>query len=326
MRFIVVIAGPTAVGKTDLSLKLARRIGGEIVSADSMQVYRGLDVGTDKVSPEKSGGIKHYLIDVREPYESFSVADFVREADRAIREIWRRGKIPIIVGGTGFYIDALLYGIPPLPPRSEAFRRKLEGKSTEELFSLLRKVDPEYAERINRNDRRRIVRALEVYELTGKPLSHFQRKGERRYRFLAYFIYRNRDELYRRIEDRVDFQIRRGLVEEAKRLLRFGKGITAFQALGYKEMLEYIEGRMTFDEAVRLLKRRTKEFARRQFTWFRKRPEFKWINLSEVGEEGAIRIIEKDIEKMKGEERDEASGCLPQQVEEGEGSGQHIPR
>ncbi len=302
-KFIIVISGPTAAGKTDFSIKLAKEIGGEIISADSMQVYKGLDIGTDKVSPEKAEGIKHYLIDIREPYEYFSVADFVKEADRAIKEIWKRGKIPIVVGGTGFYIRSLLYGLPELPGRSKEVRERLKSLSTEELFEMLKKVDPDYASKIGKNDRKRIIRALEVFELTGKPISSFRSVRKPRYKFLAYFLYRDRDELYRRIENRVDSQIERGLVEEAKILLKYGKEITAFQALGYKEMLEYIEGKKTLEEAVKLLKRRTKEFAKRQFTWFRKETDFKWINLSQVGEEEAIEIIKQDIEKLKGEEK-----------------------
>jgi tRNA dimethylallyltransferase len=301
-KFIVVLSGPTATGKTDFSIKLAKEINGEIISADSMQVYRGLDIGTDKISPERMEGIKHYLLDIREPYEYFSVADFVREADKAIKLIWKKGKIPIVVGGTGFYIHSLLYGLPELPGRSSKVRKELSSIPTDELYEMLKSVDSEYASKISKNDRKRIIRALEVYKLTGKPISSFKQVGKPGYKFLGYFLYRNRDELYRRIEDRVNSQIERGLIDEARKLLKYGKDITAFQALGYKEMLEYIEGRKSLEEAVRLLKRRTKEFAKRQFTWFRKEPNFKWINLSEVGEEGALEIIKEDVEKFKGEE------------------------
>lgn len=294
---LIVITGPTAAGKTDFSIKLAKAIGGEIISADSMQVYRELDIGTDKISPDRMEGIPHHLIDIIDPDDYFSVADFVREADKAIREIRKRGKFPLIVGGTAFYIRALLYGLSPVPPADEDIRRELSKLSTEELYSSLKEVDPDYASKIHKTDRKRIIRALEVYKLTGKPLSSFKLPEKPRYDFYGYFLYRNRDELYRRINNRVDSQIERGLVQEARKLLSYGKGITAFQALGYKEMLPYIEGRVSLEEAVRNLKRRTRQFAKRQFTWFRKEKGFKWINLSEIPEQEVINIIKDDLRK-----------------------------
>ena len=292
---LIVITGPTATGKTDFSIKLAREIGGEIISADSMQIYKGLDIGTDKISKEIREEIPHYLIDIREPDKPFSVADFVREADKAIAEIRKKDKYPIVVGGTGFYIRALLYGLPDVPPGSEKIRKELNKLSNEEIYNLLLEVDRESAERIGKKDRKRLIRAYEVYKLTGEPLSSFKFPEKPRYRFLGYFLYRNRPELYRRIEDRVDSQIERGLIYETKWLLQFGKDITAFQALGYKEMLEHIEGRKSLEEAIRLLKRRTRQFAKRQFTWFRKEPKFKWVNLSEIPEEKLIEMIKKDL-------------------------------
>lgn len=292
---LIIITGPTATGKTDFSIKLAREIGGEIISADSMQVYRGLDIGTDKISKEIREEIPHYLIDIREPEEPFSVADFVREADKAIAEIRKKDRYPIVVGGTGFYIRALLYGLPDVPPGSEEIRKELKKLSNEEIYNLLLEVDRESAERIGKSDRKRLIRAYEVYKLTGEPLSSFKFSEKPRYRFLGYFLYRNRPELYRRIEDRVDSQIERGLIDETRWLLQFGKDITAFQALGYKEMLEHIEGRKSLEEAIRLLKRRTKQFAKRQFTWFRKEPKFKWVNLSEIPEEKLIETIKRDL-------------------------------
>ncbi|OMH40977.1 tRNA (adenosine(37)-N6)-dimethylallyltransferase MiaA [Desulfurobacterium indicum] len=294
---LIVITGPTAAGKTDFSIKLAKAIGGEIISADSMQVYRELDIGTDKISSDRMEGIPHHLIDIVYPDVYFSVADFVKEADRAIREIRKRGKFPLIVGGTAFYIRALLYGLSPVPPADESIRRELSKVSTEELYSSLKKVDPGYASKIHKTDRKRIIRALEVYKLTGKPLSSFKLPEKPRYEFYGYFLYRNRDELYKRINNRVDSQIERGLVQEARKLLSYGKGITAFQALGYKELLPYIEGKVSLEEAVRDLKRRTRQFAKRQFTWFRREKGFKWINLSEIPEEEVINVIKDDLRK-----------------------------
>ena len=317
---LIVIAGPTAAGKTDFSIRLARAIGGEIISADSMQVYKGLDIGTDKVSEEIRREIPHYLIDIREPHQSFSVADFVREAQKAIKVIREKGKYPIIVGGTGFYIRSLLYGVPELPPPDPKLREKLKELSTEELYKKVSRIDPDYAKKVGRRDRKRLRRALEVYALTGRSLTSFPVPRKPRYDFLGYFLYRNRDELYRRIEERVDSQLARGLLREAKLLLDVNRSPTALQALGYKEMVEHLKGRLSLEEAVKLLKSRTKRFARRQFTWFRREPKFKWVNLSEVPEEELVEIIKTDLERREYE----ASGRLPEQVEEGESARQRL--
>jgi len=301
---LIVITGPTATGKTDFSIRLAKEIGGEIISADSMQVYKGLDVGTDKVSKEIRKEIPHYLIDVVEPSEKFSVADFVRLADKAIEEIRKKGKYPIVVGGTGFYIKSLLYGLPKTPPASEGVRSELSKFPTETLYRELLSVDPGYAKKIGEKDRKRIIRALEIFKLTGKPISSFKVWSEEpRYPFLGYFLYRDRPELYRRIEERVDSQIERGLLDETRYLLQFGEETTAYQALGYKEMVDYLKERKSLEEAVKTLKRRTKEFAKRQFTWFRKEKGFKWINLSEVPEERLLELIKGDLECYNREQK-----------------------
>lgn len=297
---LIVITGPTAVGKTDFSLLLAREIGGEIISADSMQVYKGLDIGTDKVSREVRKAIPHYLIDEVEPSEKFSVADFVERADRAVREIWKKGKYPIVVGGTGFYIKALLFGLPETPPSNGKLREELKELSDQELYREVLKVSPEYAEKVGPRDRKRLIRALEVFRLTGRPITSFKLwQKEPRYPFLGYFLYRNRPELYKRIEDRVESQVERGLVDEARRLLAMGEGLTALQALGYKEMAGYIKGEMTLNQAKELLKRRTKEFAKRQFTWFRKEPYFRWVNLSEVSQEELLKRIKEELKESR---------------------------
>ena len=299
MKPLIVITGPTATGKTDFSIKLAREIGGEIISADSMQVYKGLDIGTDKVSEEIREEIPHYLIDVVEPTQKFSVADFVKEADKAIREIWEKGKYPIVVGGTGFYIRALLYGLPQTPPSSEEIRKELSKVNTEELYEEVKRISPEYAEKVGKRDRKRLIRALEVYKITRKPITAFKREQrEPRYPFLGYFLYRNRQELYRRIEERVESQVKRGLLDEAKKLLSFGEDLTALQALGYKEMKGYLQGKMELEEAKELLKRKTKEFAKRQFTWFKREKGLKWINLSEVSQDDLINLIKEDLVKF----------------------------
>jgi len=298
---LIIITGPTATGKTDFSIKLAEEIGGEVISADSMQVYKGLDIGTDKVSKEIREKIPHHLIDVITPDKPFSVADFVKLSDQAIEEIRKKNKYPIVVGGTGFYIKALLYGIPQTPPSDKKLREQLLSQPTEKLYEKLLKIDPEYAQKIGRNDKKRIVRALEVYEITGKPITSFKPfSSTPRYEFLGYFLYRNRDELYKRIENRVDSQIKRGLIEETKWLLQFGKDTTAFQALGYKEILEYLEGKRPLEEAVQLLKKRTKQFAKRQFTWFKKEPKFKWINMSQIPEDKIMKLIKQHLKLYEG--------------------------
>ncbi len=304
---LIVITGPTAAGKTDFSIKLAKEINGEIISADSMQVYKGLDIGTDKIFSDRTDGISHYLIDIVSPDICFSVADFVREADEAVKTIRAKRKVPILVGGTGFYIRAFLYGLPKLPSSDKKIREELERLSDQELYSYLRKIDIDYASKISVSDRKRMIRAIEVYRLTGEPLSYFKEPENPKYPFLGYFLYRNRDELYRRIEKRVDSQIDRGLVEEAKKLLTYGKGITAFQALGYKEIVPFLEGEISLDRAILKLKRKTKQFAKRQFTWFKKEKGFKWINMSEVPESVIIRNILGDIKREEIDAIDEDS-------------------
>ena len=302
---LIIITGPTATGKTHLSIKLAEKLDGEIISADSMQVYRGLDVGTDKASKEDLKAVKHYLIDILNPNEAFNAAKFAELADEAIRIIRKKEKYPIVVGGTGFYIDALLFGIPKMPNANKALREDLNKLTSTELHRRLSMIDMQSAERIHPNDRKRIIRAIEIYTLTGKPISSFQVPKNPRYTYLGYFLYRNREELYRRIEERIYKQLKNGLISETRMLLNYDRSITALQALGYKEMLEYLDGKITKREAVGLLIRRTKRFAKRQFTWFRKRHNFRWINLSNIPEDKAIGTIKEDLRR-----NDEPAGCL----------------
>jgi len=293
---LIVIAGPTATGKTDFSLKLAERIGGEIISADSMQVYKGLDVGTDKVSREVREKIPHHLIDVVEPTEKFSVADFVREAESALKGIRERGKVPIVVGGTSFYIKSFLYGLPQTPPSDEEIRKELSKLSNEALYQELLKVSPRYAKKVGKRDRKRLIRALEVYKLSGKSIEEFKIwESEPRHRFVGIFLHRDREELFKRIEDRVERQVKNGLLEETEWLLSLGSVPTALQALGYKEMALYLKGEVSLEEAKKILKKRTKEFAKRQFTWFKKEEGFSWFNLSDTDEEKLLEKIEEEL-------------------------------
>lgn len=297
---ILIIAGPTAVGKTDASILLARQIGAEIVSADSMQIYRGMDIGTAKPSAEERRLVYHHMIDIVAPDQPYSVGDYLRDARAAIDGILSSGGIPVVVGGTGLYIRALTRGLFHGPPadlelRERLLRREAEGQAGT-LYADLVKVDPEAAIKIHPNDLRRTVRALEVYYLRDRKLSEFQREhafGDRPYRFTMLFLVRSRKELYPRIEKRVDRMIEGGLEAEVRRLLDRGypADLTSMQGLGYKQFIDHFLGRTSRDEAVALLKRDTKRYAKRQFTWFRREPDAVWVDIT--GLERAEDILEK---------------------------------
>ncbi|MDI9413867.1 MAG: tRNA (adenosine(37)-N6)-dimethylallyltransferase MiaA [Bacillota bacterium] len=285
-QLVLVVVGPTAVGKTELSLSLAKDLNAEIISADSMQVYRGMDIGTAKAGIEEQQRVKHHMIDVIEPNQSFNVADYVSSAEKTLHHLKKRGVTPLITGGTGLYIDALLDGF--LFPDSTAdpelrarFQQQAEDKP-HELYAKLQKVDPNSAKRIHSNDLRRIIRALEVYERTGEPISVLRMKKakeERPYNPLYIGLTRDRSDLYSRINKRVDDMVARGLVDEVEQLLRhYPEQPTALQALGYKEIVEYIEGRLSLDEAKELLKRDTRRYAKRQLSWFRRNKRINWFN------------------------------------------------
>lgn len=288
---LIILAGPTAVGKTSLSICLAKAIGGEIISADSMQVYRRMDIGSAKIRKEEMEGIPHYLIDVLEPEEDFNVVTFQHMAKEALREIYSKGRIPIVAGGTGFYIQALLYDIDFTEEDDNGkIRRELEELAEKEgpgcLYEMLKEVDPESAESIHENNVKRVIRALEYYRQTGEKLSvHNAREKEKQspYNFLYYVVNTDREILYKRIDQRVDKMMEEGLVEEVRSLKAEGakKGMTSMQGLGYKEILDYLEGITTLDEAVYILKRDTRHFAKRQLTWFRREKDVKWLYLPE---------------------------------------------
>ncbi len=302
MKKIVILTGPTATGKTELSIELAKRINGEIISADSMMVYKYMDIGTAKPSIEERQKIKHYLIDVVYPNEKFSAKDFIELADRAIEKITEKGKVPIVVGGTWLYIDTLLYGISDAPEGDWELREKLYRIDTEKLYRELLKVDPEYAEKIHPNDKKRIIRALEVFLKTGKPFSFFQKEHsfkEKRYEFVGFCLTRDREEIMDRIENRVNKMIETGLIEETKRLIDMGyeNSITSMQAIGYKELIPYIKGLISLDEAVKQIVKNTKSFAKRQIRKFRKKDELISINLSYYKNEEALSKIIEKVEK-----------------------------
>ncbi|HEY8498191.1 MAG TPA: tRNA (adenosine(37)-N6)-dimethylallyltransferase MiaA [Limnochordales bacterium] len=289
-RPLLVIVGPTAVGKTDLAVEVALRLGGEIISADAMQVYRGLDIGTDKPTPQRRRGVPHHLIDVVDPWEPFSASRYRELARQALEAIRARGRTAIVCGGTGLYIRAFVDDLLPRPGGFDpAVRRRLESEAARvgplAMHARLARVDPELAARIHPHNLRRVIRALEAFETTGLPMSRLQQQAREMARPLAAVwvgLIRPREELYRRIDRRVDEQVQRGLVEETRRLLAMGlsPGHTAMQALGYKEMREYLAGRTSFARAVAALKRATRQYARRQLIWFRPDRRITWLDLA----------------------------------------------
>jgi len=283
---LVIVQGPTASGKSDLAMQLAERLNGEIVNADSMQVYRGMDIGTAKPSREERDRVPHHLYDIVEPDVNFTAADFREHAFRVIEEIDRKGKRVVLVGGTGLYIRALTQGLVDSPGGDDDIRRELEAQADREgleaLHRRLAEVDPVAAARLHPNDRVRIVRALEVFLLTGRPLSAFQeehRFADERYCCLKFGIYVEREILYQRVEERVDRMIADGLVEEVRGLLATGypASIKAMGSIGYKEICAHLAGEYPLEEAVRLIKRNTRQYAKRQMTWFRRDSENIWV-------------------------------------------------
>ena len=286
-KSLVVLTGPTAVGKTKLSIALAKKIGGEIISADSMQVYRHMDIGSAKIRPEQMQGVPHHLIDVLEPSEDFNVVIFQEKCKECMAGIYERGHIPILTGGTGFYIQAVLNNIDFTENEASPYRAELEALAEEKgstwLHEELRKVDPESAEAIHENNVKRVIRALEFYRLTGKKISeHNEEQKERQspYHFAYFVLNDEREHLYRRIEQRIDQMLEQGLVDEVKKLKSMGchQEMVSMKGLGYKEILDYLDGITTLPEAVEILKRDTRHFAKRQITWFKREEDVIWLN------------------------------------------------
>ena len=285
---MIILTGPTAVGKSALSVELAKKINGAVISADSMQVYRHMDIGSAKITPEEMQGVTHYMIDELEPDEEFHVVRFVTMAKEYLKEIYADGKIPIIAGGTGFYIQALLYDIDFTEQQcDETYRRQLEDLAREHgaeyLHGILREVDPASAEAIHANNIKRVIRALEFYHLSGKKISEHnetERQKQSPYNFAYFVLTDERAKLYERIDRRVDAMIEAGLVEEVKKLKSMGcsREMVSMQGLGYKEILSWLEGEISYEEAVYLLKRDTRHFAKRQLTWFRRERDVIWLN------------------------------------------------
>ncbi len=305
---LIVLTGPTAVGKSKLSIELAKKIGGEIISADSMQVYKYMDIGTDKISPEKMGGVRHHLIDFLDPHEDFNVFVFQKMAKEAIADIASRGYVPVIVGGTGFYIQAVLYDIDfTETDEDQTYRNELEERVKKEgpdgIFEELRKVDPASCEIIHANNSKRVIRALEYYKKTGRPISEHnleQRKRESAYDFSYFVLTDKRETLYSRIEKRVDQMIEDGLEGEVKKLLDMNipRDATSMQGLGYREMIGYLEGEYDLDRAVYLIKRNTRHFAKRQLTWFKRERDVSWIDKNQFGHDD--ELIMKEMLRIYG--------------------------
>lgn len=297
---VIVIAGPTASGKTALSIELAKRINGEIISSDSMQIYKDMDIGTAKVTKEEQQHIKHYLIDFVSPNERYSVSEFKKDSEKAMEEILDKGKVPIVVGGTGLYIDSLIYGIEyPEMEFDEAYRTfLLQQMETEEglqsLYEQALQIDPEAMKRISAKDKKRIVRILEIYKSTGKNKTEQEKlsrlKGVR-YDYKVFAIDMERKMLYERIDKRVEVMLEQGLVQEVKDLReKYSCFPTAMQGLGYKEVVEYLENKCTYEEMTEKIKQETRHYAKRQLTWFRKNKQTIWLK-AENGIQNNIDII-----------------------------------
>jgi tRNA dimethylallyltransferase len=307
---VIVILGPTASGKTKLSIELAKDINGEIVSADSMQIYKFMDIGTAKPDEEEKQGIKHYLIDEVTPDEEFSVARFKELAIKYIDKIIQDGKIPIISGGTGLYIDSLVYNIEFGDTicdweLRESLKKEALEKGNEYLHNKLKEVDPEAAKKIHMNNVKRVIRAIEVYTYTKKTITSHQEESRRnpsKYNFLVFGLTMDREKLYERINKRVDLMMEKGLVDEVNKLVEMGydKSTIAMQGIGYKEILSYLRGEITLDEAVYVLKRDTRHYAKRQLTWFRRMKNVTWINMDQFDNVHEILKNIKDVIATSG--------------------------
>lgn len=308
---LIILTGPTAVGKTDLSISLAKAVNGEIISADSMQVYRNMDIGTAKIMPDEMQGIRHHLIDVLDPSEDFNVFLFKELATKAMNEIYERGHVPIIAGGTGFYIQSVLYDIDFSNEENDnSYRKELEvlalEKGAEYVHNMLKEIDIESAEQIHFNNTKRVIRALEYYHLTGQKMSDHnkeQRAKESPYNF-AYFVLNDlREKIYERINKRVDIMVENGLVEEVRKLVSMGytREMVSMQGLGYKEIIDYFNGEISLEEAIYRLKRDTRHFAKRQLTWFGREKTVTFVNKNEFNNDTGL-ILDFMLGHLKDKE------------------------
>lgn len=310
MRDLIILTGPTAVGKTALSIDLAKAVNGEIISADSMQVYKKMDIGTAKITAAEMQGVKHHLIDILDPGDDFNVVLFKEYALKAMEDIYSRGRIPIIVGGTGFYIQALLYDIDFEENDNDmSYREELQNLASlhgnNYIHDMLGKVDPESAEKIHANNVKRVIRALEFYKKTGTKISeHNETESQKKspYNFEYFVLCDDRAKLYDKIDRRIDIMLEDGLVDEVRGLVAEGydRSLVSMQGLGYKEIIDYLQGRCSFDEAVYTLKRDTRHFAKRQITWFKREKHVTWVNKNEY--ESEADILEYMLERLRVKE------------------------
>ena len=295
MNKLAAIVGPTAVGKTRIAIEVAKRLNAEIISCDSMQIYRGLDIGTAKASPEEQNGIVHHLIDVVEPDEDYSVARFQEQAKSIIQDLNQKQRLPLLVGGTGLYYQALVddYTFYPLESHQKIRRQWntiIKEKGLDYAYNYLQSIDPGYAATISPNDQKRIVRAIEVYQLTGQPFSALQTKSQHTYRLAVVGLYLEREQLYQRINLRVEQMLDSGLIKEVTLLRDKGYNLNhnSMQALGYKQVLSYLEGFLSKEEMIDEIKRETRRYAKRQLTWFRKDRRIHWINPGEYSNDDLL--------------------------------------
>ncbi len=307
---LIVVVGPTAIGKTKISIELAKILNGEIVSADSMQVYKYMDIGTAKPTLEERQGISHHILDVVEPDQDFNVAIYQKIAKEAIDHIYEKDKLPIVVGGSGLYINSIVYPLDFTDAKEDQelrdkLYRVVDKKGNLFLHQKLMKVDPVTGKKVHPNDVKRIVRAMEIYHLTGKPMSEYRqnlKNAEIPYELAMIGLTMDRSKLYDRINRRVDEMIQKGLVYEVQELLNkgYGKDLISMQGLGYKELIEYIEGKSSLEEAVEIIKRDTRRFAKRQLTWFRKDKRIYWIDIEDFPDEDSLKahLFHHIIEKL----------------------------
>lgn len=297
---LIILTGPTAVGKTDLSIKIAKDLDAEIISADSMQIYEYMDVGSAKVTKEEMDGIHHYMIDEVKPDFKFSVSEFQLRADKYIDEIIEKNKLPLVTGGTGLYLNSLIYNMDFAKSDAnnelrESLRLELEEHGIDYMHEKLRSLDEESANRIHKNNTKRVIRALEVC-LSGEKMNDFSRnlKFNDKYEPIIIVLNRERDHLYERINKRVDIMLEKGLIDEVKNLLNMGysKDLVSMQGIGYKEIIKYLDGEYTYDEAIEVIKRDSRRYAKRQITWFKRYESAKWFNLDEYND---FNILEKDV-------------------------------
>jgi len=298
MKDLFILAGPTAVGKTEISIKLAQRLNGEIISADSMQIYKSMDIGSGKITEEEMKGVPHHLIDIIEPSENFSVAEFKEKAESAIKQITNKNKLPMLVGGTGFYINSLIYNYSfARTNKDENYREYLitlaNTEGNEYVHSLLKDIDEEAYNKLNANDLKRVIRALEVYRVSGKPMSEF--KEEQNLLDIPYNIYyfvlnMDRQKLYSRINCRVDAMVKNNLINEVIELKKMGYNadMQSMKGIGYKELLYYLNHEISLNDAIEMIKQGSRNYAKRQLTWFRKDPRINWINKDDFNSDDEI--------------------------------------